>query len=127
MSFSCGCDDSDWGVVTEYTKPWDGTKTIKCKECGCEIAPGHTVNTTVMAEFREEPFEDMSEEELDEVLLADDTDFIHTCEKCADLADSVTGSGMCYYFGELWSSYFEWLEAMSLPVRTHKGRRSAGE
>lgn len=123
MSFMCGCDDSDIGVVAEYEEIWKGHKTLKCMECGCELAPGHLVHTTVTAEWREEPFEDMEEEELQAVLDDPDTSYCHQCEKCADLGDAVGGTGMCYYYGELWSSFFEWLESMGLPVRTHKGRR----
>lgn len=54
MSFSCGCD-SDLGVVDEYERPWTGHKTIKCRECGCELARGHIVHTTIMAQWGDEP------------------------------------------------------------------------
>lgn len=125
MSFSCGCDDSDWGIVDEYEEIWTGHKTIRCKECGCELAPGHVVHTTIMAVFGEDPFEDMDEETLDLVLASDETIYTHTCERCADLESDIMDLGMCWYGGEMWGSYREWLDARGLPYRTDPGRHDA--
>lgn len=47
MGFSCSCDDSDWGLVTSYDSVWAGDKTLLCKECKCELAPGHAVHTEI--------------------------------------------------------------------------------
>lgn len=123
MSFSCGCDDSDYGVVMETEAPWNGHKTIKCRECGCELAPGHIVHTTVMAEWHEDgPFEDLDDETIDQVLADEETDYIHTCERCADLGDAVADTGMCWYFGELWNAYRDWMDMRNLPTRAEPGR-----
>lgn len=122
MSFSCGCDESDWAIVDEYEAPWAGHKTIKCRECGCELAPGHIVHTTVLAEWWDEPFEDMSDELLAEVLSDEDTDYIHVCERCGDLSDAVVDTGMCYDLGALWNSYREWLDMQGLPMKAAPGR-----
>ena len=105
MGFSCGCDESELGIVDEYEKPWTGHKTIKCKECRCELAPGHLVHTTIWAEWWDEPFEDMDDDRLQEVLDDPDTDYFHTCERCADLQSAVFDTGMCIEFGTMWESY----------------------
>lgn len=125
MSFSCGCDDSDWGIVAEVEGPWSGHKTIQCKECGCELAPGHIVHTTAMAEWLDEPFEDMDEEALDMVLADDNTVYTHTCERCADVESAIIDTGMCWYTGEMWESYLEWLNARGLSHHTGPGRHAA--
>lgn len=121
MGFSCSCD-FDSGVVLEEEKPWTGHKTIKCRECGCELAPGHVVHTVVMAEWWDEPFEEMEEERLEEVLASDDTSYFHTCEKCADLGDAIVDTGICWTFGELWEGYKEWLDERGLPSCAGPGR-----
>lgn len=122
MGFSCGCDDSDWGIVDEYVRPWAGHKTIKCRECGCELAPGHVVHTVVMAEWWDEPFDEMDDDRLAEVLASDDTDYIHSCERCADLGDAVSDTGMCWSIGELWDAYMEWIADRRVAMKTRPGR-----
>lgn len=122
MGFNCGCDDSDWGVVDEYEAPWSGHKNLKCRECGCELAPGHVVHTTIMAEWYDEPFEDMDDEKLDMVLADENTDYIYTCEKCAALGEAVSDTGMCWTIGELWDGYAEWLGMSQLSPKTRPGR-----
>lgn len=122
MGFSCGCYDSDWGVVDEYTAQWAGHKTVRCDECRCELAPGHVVHTTILAEWWDEPFEDMDDGQLAEVLADEETEYHYTCERCSDLADAVSGAGMCWYTGEFWAAYRDWLESRGLGDRTRSGR-----
>jgi len=107
MGFSCGCDDSDLEAV--YTEQvHSGHKTLCCCECGCEIAPGHVVATTMLVEYHEEgPFDELTDEQQEEMM--EDASFFHSCERCSDLSDAFTDTGMCYQFGDMWDSYIEWL------------------
>lgn len=122
MGFYCGCDDSDVGVVYTDTARWNDRKTIKCAECRCELAPGHLVRTTVMSEWWDEPFEDMDDVTLQEVLDSDETYYIHECERCADLGDAFLDTGMCWNIGEMWGSYRQWLEDRGIANMTRPGR-----
>ena len=75
-----------------------------------------------MAQWYEDPFEDMSDEQMVDVLADKATDYIHTCEKCADLVDAVSDTGMCWLIGGLWEGYFAWLELCQLSPLVRAGR-----
>ena len=124
MSFSCECNDSGLGVVAEYEKPWTGHKTIKCLECGCELAPGHLVHTVITAEWLDEPFDEMEESRFQEVLDSDDTFCAHSCERCADLSEAIRDTGICYYFGGFWDGYLDWMRSRNLGIRAIPGRHA---
>lgn len=125
MGFSCGCDDSDLEAV--YTEQvHTGHKTLRCCECKCEIAPGHVVNTTMFVDWHEDgPFEELTDDQQAELL--EDASYYHACERCGDISDAFTDTGMCYQFGDMWQSYFDWLsdqgKAVMVRLKRYMPRR----
>jgi hypothetical protein len=43
------------------------------------------------------------------IVYDSDTSSFHTCEKCADLRDSMTAMGFCGNYGELWQDHREYV------------------
>lgn len=88
MSLSCECDYNRPDVFkTTYHK---ARKHHVCYECGSQIKPGETYEYIFG-------------------VWDGNSDSFHTCEKCADLRDSMTEIGYCMTFGNLKSDHAEYI------------------
>lgn len=95
MSLSCGCDWDDAPSVFRQ-RSQKARKEHECCECGEIISPGQDYEYTFGVWDGEQSS-------------------YHTCEKCADLRDSLTAAGFCVGFGDLKADYAEYLEEYDPP------------
>jgi len=91
---SCGCDEYGPDVFSQKTVK--ARKEHKCCECGDVIKPGDVYDYIFG-------------------VWEGDASTFKTCEKCADLRDSMYAMGFCMMFGSLQEDYKEYLDAYNPP------------
>ena len=99
MSLHCDIDGGDdrgdwWWYQPADEKPLATKRSRKCCSCGNKIAVGETAR--LIRRYRQPTeFEEMRGIAYDEVPLSD----WYLCERCGDLADSISELGFCYTLG----------------------------
>lgn len=97
MSLACDCGDDGYAELYQSTMR-KARKEHRCCECGNAIKPGDIYEYTV-------------------IVFEGDFSTKKTCEKCSDLAESLSDLGFCWEEGDLATAYREYLEQYTKSVR----------